>query len=349
MKRISVIIILLMIILIVGCNLEEKKQFISDDYKITQDEEIKVNIESDIVLFYNEVVTFTPVVDGDSNKELQYHWILEDTFEEKDIHGFVSDEGPVYEIINSGEAVKFIPYADVSYTEDAYSEIKVILQIEEKETNNIIATDEATIINRQGEYFVKTSKEKELQEEILKTEKAKVYAEEKETNNIIATDEATIINRQGEYFVKTSKEKELQEEILKTEKAKVYAEIFNIAWETDKGLNSDIKYVNIDTSTFKDFTGEDKTQLFYYLAKKYNVTLIDKTFQELESEGYIKNSAFIDGISFKIDEYIKNTENEILFEGSKWASGLGAIGFTTKAEKINGIWEIKKFNMIWIS
>ena len=302
MKRISVIIILLMIILIVGCNLEEKKQFISDDYKITQDEEIKVNIESDIVLFYNEVVTFTPVVDGDSNKELQYHWILEDTFEEKDIHGFVSDEGPVYEIINSGEAVKFTPYADVSYTEDDYSEIKVILQIEEKETNNIIATDEATIINRQGEYFVKTSKEKELQEEILKTEKAKVYAE-----------------------------------------------IFNIAWETDKGLNSDIKYVNIDTSTFKDFTGEDKTQLFYYLAKKYNVTLIDKSFQELESEGYIKNSAFIDGISFKIDEYIKNTENEILFEGSKWASGLGAIGFTTKAEKINGIWEIKKFNMTWIS
>ncbi|MBS6502349.1 MAG: hypothetical protein KH415_12120 [Clostridium sp.] len=302
MKRISVIIILLMIILIVGCNLEEKKQFISDDYQITQDEEIKVNIESDIVLFYNEVVTFTPVVDGDSNKELQYHWILEDTFEEKDIHGFVSDEGPVYEIINSGEAVKFTSYADVSYTEDAYSEIKVILQIEEKETNNIIATDEATIINRQGEYFVKTSKEKELQEEILKTEKAKVYAK-----------------------------------------------IFNIAWETDKGLNSDIKYVNIDTSTFKDFTGEDKTQLFYYLAKKYNVTLIDKTFQELESEGYIKNSAFIDGISFKIDEYIKNTENEILFEGSKWASGLGAIGFTTKAEKINGIWEIKKFNMTWIS
>lgn len=302
MKRISVIIILLMIILIVGCNLEEKKQFISDDYQITQDEEIKVNIESDIVLFYNEVVTFTPVVDGDLNKEVQYHWILEDTLEEKDIHGFVSDEGPVYEIINSGEAVKFTSYADVSYTEDAYSEIKVILQIEEKETNNIIATDEATIINRQGAYFVKTSKEKELQEEILKTEKAKVYAE-----------------------------------------------IFSIAWETDKGLNSDVKYVNIDTSTLKEFTEEDKGLLFDYLAKKYNVTIMDKTFQELESEGYIKNSTFIDGISFKVDEYIKNKENEISLEGTKWASGIGAIGFTTKAEKFDGIWKIKKFNMTWIS
>lgn len=301
MKRILLIITLLMMILTVGCTLEHKK-VITDDYPIKQDEEIKVNIESNTVLFYNEVVQFTPVIEGNLDKEVQYHWIIKDDLEEKNIQGFVSDEGPTYEIINSGETVEFAIYAEVSYTEDAYSEIKVILQIEEKTTNNIIATDELTIINRQGQYFVRTSKEKELQDEIFKSEKAKAYAE-----------------------------------------------IFNIAWETDKGLNSDVKYINIDTSTFEDFTEQDKTQLFNYLSKKYNATILDKTFQELENEGYIQDLSFIDGISFKVNEYIKNTENEISFEGTKWASGIGAIGFTTKAEKINGTWKIIRCNMTWIS
>ena len=301
MKRILLIITLLMMILTVGCTLEHKKVII-DDYPIKQDEEIKVNIESDMVLFYNEVVQFTPVIEGNLDKEVQYHWIIKDDLEEKNIQGFVSDEGPVYEVINSGEVVEFTIYAEVSYTEDAYSEIVVELQIEEKETNKIIATDELTIINRQGQYFVRTSKEKELQDEIFKSEKAKAYAE-----------------------------------------------IFNIAWETDKGLNSDVKYINIDTSTFEDFTEQDKTQLFNYLSKKYNATILDKTFQELENEGYIQDLSFIDGISFKVNEYIKNTENEISFEGTKWASGIGAIGFTTKAEKINGTWKIIRCNMTWIS
>ncbi len=302
MKRISLVMILIMIILLSGCTLLDNKEVINDDYTGIQNSGIKVNIESDKVLFYNEEATFTSVLEGELNNQVQYHWILKDSLSSEGIHGFVSENGPVNEITNSGEPVKFAIYAEVSYIEDAYSEIVVLLQIEEKGTNNIVATDEVTIINRQGEYFVITSKEKELQDEILKSDKSKLYAD-----------------------------------------------IFNIVWEIDKGLNSDTKYINIDTSTFKDFTEEDKEQLFDYIAKKYNSTIMDKTFQELEDEGYIKNLTFIDGISFKIDEYIKNSENEISFEGAKWASGLGAIGFTTKAEKINGTWKIKTCNMTWIS
>lgn len=302
MKRISLVMILIMIILLSGCTLLDNKEVINDDYTGIQNSGIKVNIESDKVLFYNEEATFTSVLEGELNNQVQYHWILKDSLSSEGIHGFVSGNGPVNEITNSGEPVKFAIYAEVSYIEDAYSEIVVLLQIEEKGTNNIVATDEVTIINRQGEYFVITSKEKELQDEILKSDKSKLYAD-----------------------------------------------IFNIVWEIDKGLNSDTKYINIDTSTFKDFTEEDKEQLFDYIAKKYNSTIMDKTFQELEDEGYIKNLTFIDGINFKVDEYIKNSENEISFEGAKWASGLGAIGFTTKAEKINGTWKIKTCNMTWIS
>lgn len=152
-----------------------------------------------------------------------------------------------------------------------------------------------------------------------------------------------------DYKIIQNEEIEFQNEILKSEKARLYAEIFDIVWEMDKGLNSNVKYINIDTNTFKDFNKEDKEQLFDYISKKYNATIMDNTFQELESEGFIKDSAFIDGVSFKIDEYIKNTENEISFEGTKWASGIGAIGFTTKAEKNNSIWKIKMCNMTWIS
>lgn len=301
MKKIILLITLLMIILTGGCTLEKKQVIIDDDYPITQNKEIKVNIQIDARTFYEEG-TFTPIVDGDLSKEVQYHWILKGDIENENIHGFVSENGPCLEVINSGEAVKFASYAEVSYTEDAYSEIKVILQIEEKGSNRIIATDEATIINRQGMYFVKTSKEEEFQAEILKSEKAKVYGE-----------------------------------------------IFDIIWESDKGLNTGIEYVNIDTSTFEEFTEEDKEQLLNYISKKYNVTTIDKTFKELEAEGYIKESSFLGGISFYVDKYTKNTENEISFEGAKWASGIGAIGFSAKAEKSNGEWKIKKCYMTWIS
>lgn len=92
--------------------------------------------------------------------------------------------------------------------------------------------------------------------------------------------------------------------------------------------------------------GGFKSELFEYISKKYNATIMDKNFQELESEGYVKNFTFIDGINFKIDEYIKNTENEISFEGTKWASGNGAIGFTTKEEKIMAFGKSKC--VIWL-
>jgi hypothetical protein len=302
MRKIFFIIALLITTLIVGCTLEKKEQYINNNDSKIQEEDIKVNIESDTMLFYNEEITFTPIIKGDLNKEVQYHWIIQDDSDNENLHGFVSNEGPAYDIINYGEAVKFATYAEVSYADDAYSEIKVILQIEEKDSNNVIGKDELIITNRQGMYFVKTSKEKDLQDEILKSEKAKLYAE-----------------------------------------------IFNILWEIDKGLNNDLKYINIDTSTFEDFSEEDKAQLFDYLTKKYNLTIMDKSFQELESEGYIKNLTFIDGINFKVNKYIKNTENEISFEGTKWASGIGAIGFIAKAEKIDETWKIKKCNMTWIS
>ncbi|EKY24407.1 hypothetical protein HMPREF0216_02707 [Clostridium celatum DSM 1785] len=278
----------------------------------SEKEKIKVTIRSDKASFFHDGVRFTPIIEGNIDKKIQYHWIVEEniyndgefySLKGENIDGFIGDKGPYREIINDGEIVEFAPYNEVSYVDGDYRENKIILQIEEKDTGKILAKDEATIENRQGAYFVKTSENERFKDKILKTEKAKLYGE-----------------------------------------------IFDLVWEIDKGLNDDLKkYINIDTKSFEDFSQEDNEQLFEYISKKYSVTMLDKTFKELEDEGYIKNLSFKDGLVFNVNKYLKNNSNEVSLEGMKWVSGIGAIGFIAEAEKINERWIIRKCQMTRIS
>ena len=278
----------------------------------SEKEKIKVTIRSDKRSFFQGGVRFTSIIEGNMDKKIQYHWIVKEniysdgkfySLEGENIDGFIGDKGPYREIINDGEVVEFAPYNEVNYVDGDYRENKIILQIEEKDTGKILAKDEATIENRQGAYFVKTSENERFKDKILKTEKAKLYGE-----------------------------------------------IFDLVWEIDKGLNDNLKkYINIDTKSFEDFSQEDKEQLFEYISKKYSVTMLDKTFKELEDEGYIKNLSFKDGLVFNVNKYLKNNSNEVSLEGMKWVSGIGAIGFIAEAEKINERWIIRKCQMTWIS
>lgn len=331
MKRVVITLFILGMILTLGCSKVEKVEFYNeknaselennnarDNYVIEKEsksiddneEEIKVSIKSNKRNFFNEGVKLTPVIDGEIDKEVQYNWIIESKNyidgefynSETNLEGFVGNKGPLREIINDGESIEFALYAEVSYIDGAYSENKVILQIEEKDTGNILGRDELIIENRQGMYFVNTSEDEWLKNEVLKSEKAKIYAE-----------------------------------------------IFDIIWTIDTGLNPDGQYINVDTKSFENFTEEEKRQLFEYLSKKYNKTILDKTFDELEAEGYIENMGFKDGVMFKANKYLKNNENEASFEGTKWVSGDGAIGFIAEAEKVNDRWIIKKCQMTWIS
>lgn len=278
----------------------------------SEKEKIKVTIRSDKRSFFQGGVRFTSIIEGNMDKKIQYHWIVKEniysdgkfySLEGENIDGFIGDKGPYREIINDGEVVEFAPYNEVNYVDGDYRENKIILQIEEKDTGKVLAKDEATIENRQGAYFVKTSENERFKDKILKTEKAKLYGE-----------------------------------------------IFDLVWEIDKGLNDNLKkYINIDTKSFEDFSQEDKEQLFEYISKKYSVTMLDKTFKELEDEGYIKNLSFKDGLVFNVNKYLKNNSNEVSLEGMKWVSGIGAIGFIAEAEKINERWIIRKCQMTWIS
>lgn len=133
------------------------------------------------------------------------------------------------------------------------------------------------------------------------------------------------------------------------EKVQAYILAFDNAFKMDDALNFRIKYVSIDIKSFQDFSEENKNDLFKYIADKYNVTVLDMNIEELKNKGYVKDLFFEDGIVFRVDKYNENSPDTISFEGVKWRSGTGAIGFTFEAKKNSDNWEMKKCQMTWIS
>lgn len=127
----------------------------NDTFNKETEKTFSVEIISDKDSFSSsyQPIKFTPIVEGDGNKQLQYHWIIES---KDDIEGFIIPEnGPQKEIINSGEPVEFGIFAMVQWVEGAYGEFKVKLQVEEKGTTTIVASDEITIENHEGFYKIK--------------------------------------------------------------------------------------------------------------------------------------------------------------------------------------------------
>ncbi len=127
-----------------------------------------------------------------------------------------------------------------------------------------------------------------------------------------------------------------------------YKMVIDKLYNEDKGLNSDIKYIAIDTSLMKNLTDDKKTELLKQL-EAYGLIVLDMTYNELEEQGYIQDLYFKEGVLFKIeDEPMEN--NTIKMNVSKWRSGLGAIGYNNLIIKCNNDeWEIIKIGESWIS
>lgn len=129
-----------------------------------------------------------------------------------------------------------------------------------------------------------------------------------------------------------------------------YMTVINKLFNEDKALNDGIKYMAIDTSSMSNLDEESKNDLLKQLEKEYYGTIIlDMTFEELKSNGYIKDLFFPDGIFFKIeDSLIKN--NSIEMNVSKWRSGTGAIGYDNLIIKYSdSVWKITDTGTAWIS
>lgn len=155
-KIISCLIICIISVGLIGCSICDK----NTDNSLTQnnDNSLKVNIiaQGDSTSLSGMPINLSSELTGEYNKDIQYHWILEKSEQYEDFEGFVAPEsGPLKEIVNLGEPVELDLFAEVSWREGAVIEFKVKLQVEEKDSSNIIATDEITIENREGIYKIK--------------------------------------------------------------------------------------------------------------------------------------------------------------------------------------------------
>lgn len=165
MKRfISLLMVGTMILFLSGCQSKaEDKNSTSKDVSIESTDSnkeekstlsVKIITSNSANSSSNLPMTLSPKVEGKISRDVQYHWILGNL---NDFEGFsVSGKnGPQKEVINSGESVELSQFAMVDWKAGSVVEFTIKLQIEEKGTSNVIASDEIVIQNFQGVYNVK--------------------------------------------------------------------------------------------------------------------------------------------------------------------------------------------------
>lgn len=117
--------------------------------------EVKIVAKVDPTTFSKMPIKMISNLNGQYEKDIQYHWILESKSRPDFFEGFLSPEGePLEEVINYGEPVELGLFAEVNWIEGSVEELKVKLQIEERDSANIIATDEIVIENHAGVYKI---------------------------------------------------------------------------------------------------------------------------------------------------------------------------------------------------
>lgn len=115
----------------------------------------------------------------------------------------------------------------------------------------------------------------------------------------------------------------------------LYLNVLEDLWETDAGLNHDIKYISIDLSEAPgELTESEKAAISYLFAKAHDKRCLQLTFEELREQGYIEKDELYweDGLLFTISDSMETEEQyfglrTLKFDAQKWRSGLGAYCF----------------------
>lgn len=122
-----------------------------------------------------------------------------------------------------------------------------------------------------------------------------------------------------------------------------YQTVIDDLWQTDEGLNADIKYIALDLSQISNLSEIEKQALVYITSEQYGLSGLSATYDELVEQGYIDDASlyFEEGLLFTFD--IQSTsENSMKFDVTKWRSGLGAYFFIDcEAEKTKDGWIYK--------
>jgi len=130
----------------------------------------------------------------------------------------------------------------------------------------------------------------------------------------------------------------------------IYSVALDSIMEQDEALSSDMEYIAIDMSNFEDADESDKEEILSYFKEKYKVEVMDTTLEQLKEKGlYNSDTMGLDGVLLRIEKVDFKSNNRIFFEGSKYCSGLGAVGVEVKVHYKDNKWESKEVKMTWIS
>ncbi|AIQ12534.1 hypothetical protein [Paenibacillus durus] len=137
-----------------------------------------------------------------------------------------------------------------------------------------------------------------------------------------------------------------------TTHTKDMGELYSLALDAympiDQGLNGAMKFIAIDMSNFKDIDETDKEQILKYF-EKYNVEVMEASYEQLKDKGlFDPQTMALNGLLLRVEK-TEISENQIVIEGSKYRSGLGAIGTKVIVQYKNGKWQVTKADTTWKS
>lgn len=142
-----------------------------------------------------------------------------------------------------------------------------------------------------------------------------------------------------------SSEKEAEERL-----GEIYSVALDSMMDLDEGLNGEMEYIAIDMSNFYGIDDHDKKVIFSYFEEKYDVEVMDATFDQLKDKGlYHLDTMSLDGVLLRLEKFVILSNKTVSYEGSKYRSALGAIGVKGKLHYVDEQWEIKEANITWIS
>lgn len=130
----------------------------------------------------------------------------------------------------------------------------------------------------------------------------------------------------------------------------IYTVALDSIMEQDKALSSEMEYIAIDMSNFDGVDEGGKEEILSYFKEKYKVDVMDTTHEQLKEKGlYNQDTMSLDGVLLRIEKVEFKVNDNIFFEGSKYRSGLGAIGVEVTIHNKDNKWKTKKVKQTWES
>lgn len=130
----------------------------------------------------------------------------------------------------------------------------------------------------------------------------------------------------------------------------IYTVALDSIMEQDEALSSDMEFIAIDMSNFEEVDESDKEEILSYFKEKYKVDVMEATFEQLKEKGlYNPDTMALNGVLLRIEKVEFKFNNNIFLEGSKYRSGLGAVGVEITVHYKDDKWKTKEAKQTWIS